>query len=149
MSFTSHFVVACLFGLAIGMASPVSAAAENESSGYFWTGEELIEVCRAVDSSKPHGAIAKTYAAAVSDMLSQMQDWAQIPKSYCPPEITSSQTAAVICKHIEDRPEEWHYAAAPLSIEALLDAWACDEDKASIDILKREEELLERLEANQ
>lgn len=122
---TLRKLTAPLFGAALLVAAaPVSGAS-------FYAGNRLVGFCKGTAAGEA-GFNPIAYNACVG-YLSSMNDaeevWASLglkAKTFCIPEGTTiEQLRQVFLRHMDQRPEYWHFGAAGLAIGAFIKAWPC------------------------
>ena len=109
------------------MAFALLLACPNVIAG-FLTGEELADGYRAWKRYTDNGdgtAIEAAKAAKYAGYVQGAMDVAQLHTAVCADGASLSQSARVIGKYLEDRPEKWRGSAGPLVLEALSRAFPC------------------------
>jgi hypothetical protein len=92
----------------------------SANANFFFTGNEMYEICQ---TSRP---TARTYAAGVLDGASAMEFWETKRVSVCPSNgVTVNQVGDLMCRRLEENPEERNLSAGAIAWNAFYAAWPC------------------------
>ena len=100
----------------------------------FYSANQLQTHCREYskfrdrrDHDSYDAASCRAYIVSVSDSHNTYVDWGDMSPMFCKPaKVTQGQLAAVVIKYLEANPEELHYAAAGIVLNALAQAFPCN-----------------------
>jgi len=91
--------------------------------GTFWSGNDLLEVCR---SNRDGSSICAAYIMGVVDTEANTAGYqGRLPIFCIPTGATNVQLVDVTVRYLEDRPELRHASAAGLVQAAMVKAFAC------------------------
>jgi hypothetical protein len=108
--------------VALSVALLLAATSAGHSESMWVNGQEFAQ-----NHCEKNQVAANRYVVGLMDGFAT---GSQISKSrgYCtPPSATAGQATAVACKYAREHPTEWHVPAAYLVIQALQDAWPCND----------------------
>jgi len=116
-----------LFASALLLASPPALAHEASVEGrYFRTGNALLNECKKENS--PSGLFCDGYIAGVADAHRAVSHSFRGMTRYCSPEhVTVHELRRVVVRWLQANPEQIHFAASSLVVQALHDAFPCGE----------------------
>lgn len=98
-------------------------ATEHPRLAVFHSGTSLKRACEAVESK----AACSAYMQGVADSYTATQYRKQYEPILCMPvEVTADQLIAVFVKYLQQNPEQWHFAASELALNAFAQAWPCE-----------------------
>lgn len=90
------------------------------SASFFYTGNQMHELCQASPLS------AHIYAAGVLDGASAIEYWETDRVSVCPSEgVTVTQAGDVMCRRLEENPQERHLSSGAIAWNSFHAAWPC------------------------
>jgi hypothetical protein len=114
-----------LFASALLLASPPARAHETSVEGrYFKTGNALLGEC------KKEGLFCDGYIAGVADAHRAVSHSFREMTRYCTPEhVTVHELRRVVVRWLQANPGQIHFAASSLVVQALHDAFPCEEKK--------------------
>ncbi len=111
-------IVAVLVG---GLA--FTAHATEPRLAVFQSGTSLKSACEA-DGTK---LLCSAYLQGVADSYTTTQFKKRYEPILCMPvEVTAEQLIAVFMKYMQQNPEQWHFAASELALNAFAQAWPCE-----------------------
>lgn len=102
----------------IAAAMVTVVASSPALANNFLNGNDLYALCE--DHTAASDGMASGYIGAAADST------ADYDVRVCfPTRMTMSQARDVVCKYLDDHPEDRHFTAFSLSMRALTQAWPC------------------------
>jgi len=99
---------------------------------YFYTGNELLELCEAYLDGGTSANIAKGntcfgYVTGISDAHNNFVGWKVMEQQWCKPEnMDGTQLVRIATKYLQEKPEHLHLGASSLVANALIKAFPCE-----------------------
>jgi len=87
--------------------------------------QNLFEECSSVKSGKPTPDASWRDCGSLNGYIAGAFDALHATRAVCSPAITLGQLKAVVENWLKSHPEDWHYAAHSLILDAANEAWPC------------------------